>query len=161
MLRALNPQCSAARFKSASASLLASSACHSAASVKARVHDAARRKLPPSHVDDALAQRLRFGRRRRLGQFRERHGRHLDVHVEAIEQRTRDPRAIGVQAIRRAKTARRAVAAVAAWARIHCRDELKIRGEHDALVEARDVDDAGLDRRSASRSSSACAAAGG
>ena len=88
VLRALNPQCSAARFKSASASLLASSACHSAASVKARVHDAARHKLPPSHVDDALAQRLRFGRRRRLGQFRERHGRHLDVHVEAIGKRS-------------------------------------------------------------------------
>jgi hypothetical protein len=54
--------------------------------------------------------------------------RHLDVHVDAVEQRTRDPGPIALNFGGRTVAIARRVALAPAGAGIHGRDELECRG---------------------------------
>jgi hypothetical protein len=63
----------------------------------------------------------------RAGNLGRGDARHLDVQVDPIQQRPRDPRSIGRDSIRRAPAPRRRVAEVPAGTRIHCRHQLKAR----------------------------------
>ena len=83
---------------------------------------ATRRRLleqPPSRGWPRGRPRRRWARRRRCG--RRRGG--LDAQVEAVEQRPREPRPVGVQALRRADALAVGVAREAARARVHRRDD--------------------------------------
>src|SRR5207249_2499551 len=110
----------------------------------------------PERQRHALARARRFdpgahGRRGLLGRgvVGERgdgHPRHLDVEVDAVEERPRHARAVAVDERRRTAAGAGAVAEVAAGARVHRRDELKGGGEEDRARPARDADAPLLER---------------
>ena len=145
-LRALSCQRSAARFSSARCSGPSFTTRHSPrASSRAfnrpprvELHGRAPRSRP-------RAPRGLAGRRG-LRDIVERHARHVDVQVEPVEQRPRDPPGVLLEPARRALAAIGAVAAIAARTRIHRGDELELRRKRDLLVHARDARDAALER---------------
>src|SRR5439155_1261045 len=71
---------------------------------------------------------------------------HLDVEVDAVEERPRDARAVAVDEGWRAAAAAGVVAEVAARAGVHGGDELEGGGEEDGAGPARDRDAALLER---------------
>ena len=77
----------------------------------------ARRAPPPRR---ALARR----RQRQVGG---RHRRHVDMQVDAVEQRPGDARLVVLGAFGRAPAGQRGIVEIAAAARIHRRDELHAR----------------------------------
>ena len=72
--------------------------------------------------------------------------RHLDVQVDAIEQRPRDAGEVTAHRRRRAAAAAGRIARIAAGAGIHGGDELEARRELAAPGGARDADRTGLER---------------
>src|SRR5438046_2159437 len=81
-----------------------------------------------------------------VGERGDRHPRHLDVEIDAVEERPRHARAVAVDERRRAAAGAGAVAEVAAGARVHRRDQLKGGGEEDRARPARDADAPLLER---------------
>src|SRR5688572_2446123 len=55
--------------------------------------------------------------------------RHLDVQIESIEQRTREPPAVTLDLLGRASTLAASVSQITTGTRIHRRDQLKARWE--------------------------------
>jgi hypothetical protein len=86
--------------------------------------------------------------RRILGatQFGRRQGRHLDLQVEAVEQRPGEAALVARDRGRRAQARPLAVAAVAAGAGVHRRDEQELGRHRHRLARASDRDDAVLER---------------
>src|SRR5690606_2449923 len=103
-------------------------------------------ELARARRDHETAELRGLAAARSCGRLLEGRPRHLDVQVEPIEQRTRDAAPVVLETRGRAPAAVRAVAAVAAGARVHCRDQLKLRRELDLLVDPRDPGDACLER---------------
>lgn len=71
---------------------------------------------------------------------------HLDLHINAIEQRAGNARLVALHLIRRAAARAQRVAPIAARARVHRRDELEAGGEVRLMCGARDGDVASLQR---------------
>lgn len=69
-----------------------------------------------------------------------RHGWHLDLEVDSVEQRSGNPAAVTRHVVRRATAAAIGVPQVAAWARIHRCHQLKLRGEFRLARRARNAD---------------------
>ena len=82
----------------------------------------------------------------RTGQAVEADGRHLDVQVDAVEQRAGNPAKIPRNGAVRAGAGARRVAVVPAGARIHGGDQHEPAGEGDRAVDARDGHGAVLQR---------------
>ena len=72
--------------------------------------------------------------------------RHLDLQVDAVEQRPGDARAVARNLVRRAAAAAVGVAEITAGAGIHRRDQLEARREIRLARGARDGDAPGLER---------------
>ena len=85
-------------------------------------------------------------RRRRKGEVRGGDSGNLDMKIDAVEQRARDPRLIIGGAARRPAARERGIAEMAAAARVHRRDQLHARRKGHVGVGARDADRAGLER---------------
>ena len=106
-------------------------------------------RAPTSSRSRAAATRCRTGvgrlarRSRELGRARPRHG---DDEVEAVEQRSRELVPERGEPLRRARALGRRIAARAARTEVHRRDELEPRREDGPPADARDADDAVLER---------------
>src|SRR5690606_7260570 len=74
------------------------------------------------------------------------HGIDLDMEVDAVEQRARDPRLVVGRAARRAAAGESWVAEVPTSTRVHCRDQLHSRGIGHMCIGASDVDLARFER---------------
>src|SRR4051812_17329201 len=86
------------------------------------------------HVGAAFTL-LSVARQRCSGQRRD-----LDLDIDPIEQWPRYPGAIPRDVVGRALAGSRRVTQVAAWARIHCRDELEARRKRGLPRRPRDMD---------------------
>src|SRR3954465_15841230 len=95
------------------------------------------------HASAYLRRRLPPGHARELGVAQ---GRHLDLHVDTIEQRSRELAPVARDLVGRATTAAGVVSEVPAGAGIHGRDKLEVRRELGLACGARDRDTAGLER---------------
>ena len=87
-------------------------------------------------------------RRRRQDEIGGGHGRHLDVQIDAVEQRARQPRLVvrGAARVGPALAGEARLVGAAAAAGVHGGDQHEARRIGDAMVGARDRDFAGLER---------------
>src|SRR5690606_25177781 len=114
--------------------------------VAREVAAAVARTLPLARGDHALAHLARAFDGTRARELAVGDRRHLDLHVEAIEQRAGDARSIALHGARRTRAGVRRVAGVAARARVHRADDLRAGGEDVRAGCARHHDRALLER---------------
>ena len=105
----------------------------------------ARHVQPLARRSHAMPHRI-GGLARRSGQLDRARPRHRDDEVEAVEERARQLVPERGQSLRRALAVGRRIAAGAARTEVHRRDELEARREHRPPADARDADDAVLER---------------
>ena len=99
----------------------------------------ARRRDPRRHLGRAF-------RRRRQREVGGPHRRHVDVQIDAVEERPRDARLILLRAARRLAASERGIVEMSAAARVHRRHQLDARGIRHMRVDARDAGAAALQR---------------
>lgn len=100
--------------------------------------------LPPARGFDARSYRsaclpLRLGEQVILT-----HLGHLDLHVDAVQQGSRNPVAVACDLVGRAMALAAIVAEISAWTGVHRRDQLEFRREIRPVRRARDGDVPGL-----------------
>ena len=102
--------------------------------------------LDGSSVGDALADGFGGLAVAGAGEFAHAHGGHVDVQVDAVEQRAADAVEIFLDGDRRAGAVAGVVVEVAAGAGVHRADEQELRGELQAGGGARDGDGSVFER---------------
>ena len=102
--------------------------------------------LPLARSHDAVADRGRAFLRALTGNVSIFDGRHFDVQIDAIEQRSRDSLTITLYLNRTATAFSFQIAKVAARARIHCCNEHEFRWKSDTASGARHRDFSILER---------------
>jgi hypothetical protein len=102
--------------------------------------------LDLARCSDAFCNLHASLRWRRKREVCSRDSGHLDVEVDAVEQRPRYARLVVGRAPRRAAACQRRITQMTAPAGVHRRDELDSRRECDVRVGAGDADAAGLER---------------
>ena len=100
---------------------------------------------PPQHRG-AAPLTTAIATRGRTGQSGQVQPRHLHVHVDAVQQRTRDAPAIARNLVRRAMAATATVTQITAGTGIHGRHQLEARGKLRTVGRPGDQDASGLQR---------------